>query len=301
MKKGIYILTTVFAILVVWYFFIKSADYTINFKSNTFPETIEQSLKLWNNGLVNSLELAVVNSPNHIKQTISDSESTHIYEWKIKELTDSTSQVTVGVTDTNPINSFKNKLLVPFFNTNFSIGSEKTVLDFMTVLKDHVDNFKITIIGIEEFTEKTLAYVPLKKQQIEKARGMMENSSFIGEVLLKNGVELNGPPILEVTEWNRSKDSIIYNFGYPILPQQNLPIHTEIQYKKLKKTKAIKAIYNGNYITSDRAWYALLRYAKKKGLKVAPKPIEIFYNNPDMGGNSINWKTEIYLPLINEQ
>ncbi|MEH6777641.1 MAG: AraC family transcriptional regulator, partial [Maribacter arcticus] len=71
-------------------------------------------------------------------------------------------------------------------------------------------------------------------------------------------------------------------------------------YKKLETTKGIKAIYNGNYITSDRAWYALLRYAKTNGLNVAPNPIEIFYNNPDMGGNSLNWKTEVYLPLIDE-
>lgn len=297
-KRGIYIFSILAVIFLVWYFFVKSADYTINFKSNTFPETIIQSLKLWNNGLDNSVELGKVD--NYVQQTIQITDSTHIYNWQIKSLTDTSSQVTVGVSDQNLINSLKNKLLVPFSKTDFSNGSEKRVFNFMTVLKDHVDNFKITIIGIEEIPEKFLAFIPIKKTQVEKARGMMENSSFIGEILLKNGVELNGPPMLEVTEWNRSKDSISYNFGYPILPQQNLPTTTEIQYKKLETTKGIKAIYNGNYITSDRAWYALLRYAKTNGLNVAPNPIEIFYNNPDMGGNSLNWKTEVYLPLIDE-
>lgn len=285
----------------VWYFFIKSADYIINFKSNTFPETIIQSLKLWNNGLDSSVELREDANLSHVQQTFNIADSTHIYDWQIKLLTDSTSQVTVGVTDKNLINSLKNKLLVPFSNTDFSTGSEKIVFNFMTVLKDHVDNFKITIIGIEEIPEKFLAFIPIKKTQVEKAKGMMENSSFIGEVLLKNGVELNGPPMLEITEWNRLKDSISYNFGYPVLPQQNLPTNTEIQYKKLEARKGIKAIYHGNYITSDRAWYALLRYAKKNNLDVAPRAIEIFYNNPDMGGNSINWKTEVYLPIIIEQ
>jgi effector-binding domain-containing protein len=103
--------------------------------------------------------------------------------------------------------------------------------------------------------------------------------------------------MLEVTNWNREKDSITYNFGYPILPDQNVPMDTEIEYKKLNKRQGLKAIYNGNYITSDRAWYALLNYANKNDISVEALPIEIFYNNPDMGGNALSWKTEVYLPV----
>lgn len=301
MKKGIYILSTVVSIFLFWYFFVKTADYTISFKSNTFPETINQSLKLWNNGLENSMELKEVEDFNHLRQTFTISDSVHSYDWQIQALTDSTSQVTVGISDQNLGNSLLNRLQVPFSKTDFSIGSEKSILNFMTVLKDHVDNFKITIIGVEDIPEKTIAYVPLKTAQIEKAKGMMENSTYIGEILMKHGVELDGPPMLEVTRWNRKKDSIDYNFGYPIMPNQNLPLDIEIQYKKLEAKKGIKAIYNGNYITSDRAWFALLNYAKKHNLEVDALPVEIFYNNPDMGGNSLTWKTEVYLPLASAQ
>lgn len=301
MKKGIAILSIIVSIFLIWYFFFKTADYTINFKSNTFPETINQSLKLWDNGLGNSVILERFDDLNTLKQTLTVSDSIHIYKWNIKPLTDSTSKVTVAIRDQNLRRSFFNRIQVPFSKTDFTIGSEKRILNFMTVLKDHVDNFKITIIGIEEIPEKSIAYVPLKTAQIEKAKGMMENSTFIGEVLRKHGVQLDGPPMLEVTYWNRKKDSIHYNFGYPIIPDQKLPPDTEIQYRKLKVKKGIKAVYNGNYITSDRAWYALLNYAKKHNLEVEALPVEIFYNNPDMGGNSLTWKTEVYLPLASAQ
>ena len=297
MKKGFLIFSILFVVFMTWYLFIKESDYTINFKSATFPETINQSLKLWDKGLENAVRLEELDDFKHLKQTITASDSLHTYLWNIESLTDSTSQVSVGVTDKNFWNSVFNRLEVPFTKTNFSLGSEKIVLDFMTALKDHVDNFKITIIGLETIPEKNLAYVPIKKAQIEKAKGMMENSTFIGEILTKNGIELDGPPMIEITEWNREKDSIAYNFGYPILPNQNVPLNTEIQYKKLESKTGIKAIYNGNYITSDRAWYALLNYAKNNDLEVEPRPIEVFYNNPDLGGNALDWKTEVFLPL----
>lgn len=299
-KKGKYIFTLAILFFSVWYFFIKSADYTINFKSDTFSETINQSLKLWNAGLENTSLLTQDNDFEHLKQVWNIQDSTHIYYWEIKSISDSTSKITVGISDKNLMNSIMNKVKVPFSKTDFSIGSEKRVLDFMTVLKDHVDNFKVTIIGIEDFQEKLIAYVPIRTSQTEKALGMMENTTFIGNILLHNGAQLDGPPMLEITEWDRVNDSIAYNFGYPIVSKENLPTDTEIQYKTIKATKAIKAIYNGNYITSDRAWYALLRYARANNLNVVPKAVETFYNNPDMGGNSLNWKTEIYLPLEND-
>jgi len=61
--------------------------------------------------------------------------------------------------------------------------------------------------------------------------------------------------------------------------------------------KVIKATYNGNYITSDRAWYSLLQYAKNNNLEVSQHLLEIFYSNPNMGGDELDWKAEIFLPI----
>ena len=62
----------------------------------------------------------------------------------------------------------------------------------------------------------------------------------------------------------------------------------------------MKAEFNGNYIFSDRAWYELRDYAEKKGLKVTDKPLEIFFNNPNMGGDELQWKADIYMPLAED-
>lgn len=297
MRKGIYIFSLFILVFLTWYLCIKTSDYTINFKSNTFPETINQSIKLWNNGLDYSLGLKDVDNFKHVEQVLKVSDSIHTYDWHITPINDSTSKVSIGIKDKNVRKSLMNRIQVPFMQTDFSKGADERILNFMTILKEHVDNFKITIIGIEEMPAKSLAYISIQKAQVEKAKGMMENSTLIGQVLLENKIALDGPPMLEITYWDRKKDSITYNFGYPIAPNQKVPSNTELQFKKLKSRKGIKAIYNGNYITSDRAWYALVHYAEKNKLKVENLPVEIFYNNPDMGGNSLSWKTEVYLPL----
>jgi effector-binding domain-containing protein len=103
--------------------------------------------------------------------------------------------------------------------------------------------------------------------------------------------------MVEITHWDQENDSLYYNFGQPVFVDDSLPKQQGIEYKQLKKRPAIKAVYNGNYITSDRAWYALMDYAKQNNIPIEPTVLEVFYNNPNMGGNDIEWKAEIYMPI----
>lgn len=41
----------------------------------------------------------------------------------------------------------------------------------------------------------------------------------------------------------------------------------------------------------------MLEYAKKNGLAIRKHPIEAFYSNPNMGGDELNWKAEVFMPL----
>jgi effector-binding domain-containing protein len=103
--------------------------------------------------------------------------------------------------------------------------------------------------------------------------------------------------MIVVNSWNREADSLDFNFCFPIVRSERLPEYPGISYKRIFSKKALKAVYNGNYITSDRAWYALLDYAHRNNIPVEETPVEVFYNNPNMGGNALTWKAEIFLPI----
>lgn len=295
MKKFILILGLILSGILIWHFFIKPYDYLVSFKSNTFPGAINQSIKTWNI----SLEDAKIEKSEdllRIKQYITFNDSTFLYDWHITPLTDTTSVVKVYVTDMD--HSLYNRLKYPLFKTDFEKRVKNSLTQFTENLKEHISRFKVTIKGEAEIDGTFCACISIKGSQVEKALGMMKNYSMLSSTLIENKVQLNGRPFIRINDWDLMNDHIDYEFCYPIEKTDSLFEHSSIRFKQLKKQKALKAIYNGNYISSDRAWYALLDHAKRNEINVIAEPIEVFYNNPNMGGDELQWTTEVFMPIV---
>lgn len=299
MKRKISLVIVAFLIAFLgWYFFIKPSDYLITFTANTFPGTINQTIKSWDKRMQSSVPLEQDGLLN-IKQQLKFGDSIVQYNWEIIPITDSTSKIKVRVKDLN--NSFMNKLMIPFTSTVIEKRSKKNLTNFSHYLNNHVKNFKVSIIGKDELKSTFCAYVTVKGLQSEKAFEMMREFPFLSGYVDGHNITTDGTPFVEITKWNMKNDSIQYNFCYPIVKSDSLPINDEIKYKDFQSVKAIKAIYNGNYITSDRAWYKLLNYAQEHNVEVVNTPIEVFYNNPSLGGNELEWKAEIFMPIKESQ
>ena len=278
----------------LWYFIIKPYDYLVTFKVKTTAGTINQSIKLWNTSLENSSPIQQENLKN-LTQQIIVKDSTFNYDWSISSVNDSISKVNVYVTDID--HSLANKISIPFGTTDFEKRTQNTITDFIDKLKEHLNKIRVRVVGIDSTRTTYCAYIPMKGLQIEKARGMMQNYSLLTSVLSAENIEMNGTPFVEITNWNTQNDSIAYNFCFPVIKSDSLPIDPRIQYKQYSGVKALKASYNGNYITSDRAWYALLDYAGNNDIEIVKKPLEVFYSNPNFGGDELKWEAQIYLPI----
>jgi effector-binding domain-containing protein len=298
MKKTIFGILIALLAALAGYLFVYPYDYVVRFEANTFPGTINQSIKLWHKTAGVPGTHVIQEDMYHLEQQVQAGDSVHLYSWEITPLTDSTSKVAVRIKDRD--HSLKNKLLVPFGETVVEQLGVKYVKNFVADLNDHIDLFKVRIDGEAELPSTFYAYVDLKTSQHGKAGGMMDNYMMLSDVLIRHGVTMNGPPMIIVDRWDRETDSLEYKFCFPIIRSDQLPRDPRINYKRIFPKKAIKATYNGNYITSDRAWYALLTYAEKMGLEVEATPVEVFFNNPNMGMDEVNWKAEVYLPLREE-
>ncbi|HDZ13952.1 hypothetical protein LCGC14_0825380 [marine sediment metagenome] len=278
----------------IWYLFLKPHDYVVRFKTKALPGTINQTIKSWSKSIENAKFLGQENISN-LRYQISFKDSLNTYHWKIQEENDSISLVKVYVTDKD--HSLALRMAIPFSETDFEKRTKKTVAAFAEQLQDHLKNFKVNIIGRSEIPEKYCACVPLKETQLNKAYGMKQYYSLLSSTMSGKDIVLDGSPMLEVEHWNLQNDSISYNFCFPVIASAILPERKGVFYKKIKRQQAIRAVYNGNYITSDRAWYALLDYAHKNNIEVVAKPLEIFNTNPNLGGNALEWEAEVYLPI----
>jgi effector-binding domain-containing protein len=294
MKKISAIIGFVLAGFLLWYFIIKPYDYLVTFKVKTSAGTINQTIKLWNTSIANLNPVKQENIAN-LSQQIEVNDSIHNYKWSISSVNDSISKVNVYVTDKE--HSFANRISIPFGTTDFEKRIEYSVTDFIAKLKEHLKKIKVTVAGIDTTRSTYAAYISMKGLQIEKARGMMQNYSLLTSILSAENITMNGTPFVEITNWNTQNDSIAYNFCFPVIKSDSLPVDSRIQYKQYNGAKALKATYNGNYITSDRAWYALVDYAENNDIKIDKKPLEVFYSNPNFGGDVLKWKAEIYMPI----
>ena len=295
MKKLLLGLGLAIVLAGIGYFFIYPYDYVIRFKADTNAGTINQTIKVWDRNLDSPGDPIEQEDLNHLTQFIREGDSVHRYRWAITRITDSTSEVRVGIRDLE--HSLQNKWQVLWGGSSIQAISEARVRDFIEGLKEHLGKIRIHIDGEAELPSTFYAYVDLQTSQHRKAAGMMDYHMLLSGELARAKVSLNGPPMVVVDHWDMDRDSLRFEFCYPIIRSERLPEHPEIRYKRIFPKPALKATYNGNYITSDRAWYALLDYAASHGLEVEPTPVEVFHNNPNMGGDALQWTAEIYLPL----
>lgn len=292
-KKILWAVVLSLFLALVFYLFLYPSDYKVTFEAKGLPGTINQTLKAWNNEVDG--EIISQDGFDALEQTIKFNDSTHLYSWQFKAINDSTSTVSVYIKDLD--NSVMNRLKKPFQDIPIALQSSKTVTDFYEFLNEHLERIRVTFDGESELRSTYCAYVPLEGKQSDKAKGMMQNYNLLASVMGNNNVELNGPPFVEITHWDVEKDSIAYNFCFPIIRSDKLPDHPIIKYKRIFAKKALKATYNGNYITSDRAWYTLMKKAKDLNQEVELTPIEYFFNNPNFGGDELKWQAEIFLPI----
>ncbi|MDH5365451.1 MAG: GyrI-like domain-containing protein [Cyclobacteriaceae bacterium] len=294
MRKLLLSLGITILLFLIWYLFIKPYDYQVSFSANAFPGTINQTIKIWNESLEDA-KIINQKSINSLEQQIIIENHNYTYNWKINLINDSTSKVKVYISEVG--NSIFNKITIPFLETHIEQYAEKNVKNFYKIIKEHLNNIKVEVKGESETERTYCVYIPLHTTQIGKANGMMNYYPLLSSFIIENDIQTNGKPIVEISNWDMVSDSLQYNFCFPIIKTDTLPSHEFLKYKWLENTKAIKAVYHGNYITSDRAWYAIMNHAKKNNIEILNTPIEIFYNNPNMGSNEKEWRADIFLPI----
>ncbi|MGE0589016.1 MAG: GyrI-like domain-containing protein [Cyclobacteriaceae bacterium] len=294
MKKLVWALAIGVVLILAWYLFLRPFEYKVKFKAKTLPGDVIETIRMWDRTLENS-KILEVDSTYALKQELTLNEHVYTYDWKYEVVNDTTTNVSIEISE--PKRSIINKILIPFTEQPIEKDARDISYQFVEILRSHLDITEVKIEGESETLAKFCACTTLDTRQTDKANGMMRDYKLLAAFVGDFSLELDGPPIVEVTNWNHNEGKLTYDFCFPIVKNDTLPGVREIKFKELKSRKALKAIYHGNYITSDRAWYALVHYAATNGYKIDGAPIEYFYNNPNMGSNEMEWTAEIFLPV----
>lgn len=289
----------VFSLFMLWYLFIKESDYCISFKVKAAAGTVFQGINEWSASRSgsNKENYVILEKKNFsfIKQEMKSDKMTMEYTWDINSVNDSTTNVSVGIKELN--SSIYNRLTAPFFSTNFKEKQIQKITDFRNGLNKHTESFKIKIDGEGTSEEVFVAYLNLKSVLQEKAQTMIRNDAIITGFLHQNNIKIVGKPYLEIQDWNLDKETLDFNYCFPVDKNTKLIENEVVKFKTIPASKGLQATYFGNFRTSDRAWFALLDYAKSHNLKLTNKPLEHFLANPFNGGDELSWETKIIIPF----
>ncbi|WP_340199753.1 GyrI-like domain-containing protein [Ascidiimonas sp. W6] len=294
MKKIIILFIIAAIAAVAWYLFVKPYDYRVAFNIKTSPGTAHEEILDF--AMLN-INLKTNNSVGFesVSQTLKLKDSTIQLNWHIKALNDSVSKITVDLTD--PVHSLSNRISVPFSKSAIEKIARGMLIPFKLSFDQKLTDFRVEIVGEATIEEVFCACTSLKSSQKGKAYSMMSNNFVVDNLLSENGMKVTGNPFLKINKWIVDKKGIEFDFCFPTEKRDSLPKNPLVFFKTIPAQKAIKAVFYGNYKSSDRAWYALYDYATRNEIGIKLQPREVFFNNPNAGGDDKNWKSEIFMPL----
>jgi len=298
LRKIIFIITLLTLSLGLWYFLIKSEDYRVTFEVNNPKGAVYEHIINWNyekpyNNKV--LETTSKTPFTEISQIFSDKKQPELnINWRLKKKNDSTTRVIALFSGRDY--DFNRRLKIIFSKTDFTNLS----IDFASKLKEYIQKqnktYHITKIDTTTFESQKYLYKTLKSPINGKARAMMFQNGSMMNYILSNNLSLDGFPFVEVTAWNKETDSIEFNFCYPIT-EEHISLNKAISYAEKKGFEALFIRFNGNYNKSHVGWYAFEDYFEENDINKDVLPIEVFLNDPQLGGNEMNWEAKILLPI----
>ena len=302
MKKITLVLLGLVIIGLGWFLFIKEFDHQFRFKTKYGSGAAYQEILDIDNFSANDpnskVQILEKEPFKNIVQKVDLKNGNHLtLDWNFDFVNDSVTQVTVNTLDEK--NSFQNRLEVlnPFAKSKKIAMLKSNLNAINTKINAHQNYYKITLEDTASNPASNCACITSSSTLEKKAMAMMGTIDKLEEFIENYKLELDGYPMLKVTSWNLETNQITFDFCFPITAKKSLASVGNIQLKRIESKESLKAVFNGNYRLSHLSWLDLLEKAKRENITVDNLPLEIFYTNPRMGGEAIEWKAAIFMPL----
>jgi len=290
-------------LVLIWFLFIKKYDYQVNFDVKTSPGTVYSRIFELENWDITKLgkDIKVINKTafKSVDQLIKLKDSTYQFHWELNPINDTITKVSVDIKDLK--NSLKQRFLFLFGKSEFIKNATKRISDFKSALERHLEKFRVKIIGKSTRPAyQSIIYVTFNSDLPGKAAGMMKNIFYLTQYMRENKIKKVGDPFMNIINLDIQKNKIKTEFCFPVEQLTTYPKDSVVKIKRnIKSQPALKAIYNGNYRFSDRAWFALINYASLHNMNIIEKPFEVYYNDPHNYEKELTWKADVYMPLKN--
>lgn len=275
---------------------LKPADFVVKITAESSTGNTFQEIKAWSLMQKNlQAEIIQEDRPKLLSERLNWEGNTYETTWEIQGLNDTISEIRMLVSSEN--NSFVERLKMPFTQTETERDGTAMGKAFFSSLQGNLQRFKTRVEGEETSPDLFCACTRAKSFPEQKAYRMMQDYNYLSEFVEKNEITMTGFPLVKVNRFEPATNEIVFDFCFPIEKRADLPVVSDIYYREIPSFRGLKAIFNGNYLHSNRAWYTVQDYAANRNIELDLLPLEIYHDNPNFGGNELQWTTEIYIPI----
>ncbi|APG59752.1 GyrI-like domain-containing protein [Christiangramia salexigens] len=305
MKKILWVSLLILSAGVIWFLFIKEYDYQFHMTAKYGPGVAYDEIADWKKfdgpNSKDNISITEENPFKGLKQEISaGTEAVLEFNWEFEKANDSVTDLTLKVRSRK--NQIKNRLAIlsPFQTSELVDSLENKLIRFKKRLNTVQETYAVKILdSLVTSPELDCICRSSKNVPVDKKAGeMVRTITSLEDYITTNNLELNGVPFVKVERWDMDTKKIDFDFCFPVKLEGVEKIDSDyLEFRKIPSFKAIKAIFNGNYRMSHLAWYDLMHEIELRELESTGLPLEVFYDNPNMGTPSINWKAEIFIPV----
>lgn len=298
MKKILRFIGLLLLVILIWFSFIKPYDHQIDFEVNLPAGSVYYMILDTTNFENKTLKINDKNLFKSVRMETSFNQKPFELLWEFENLNDTNAKVHLYFKNQN--NSLKERYKSLFNQSQYLDSLVSLSKTLKTKANNFSEFFKVEINGLETLEETAYLYVEHKSKREEKAGDMINSNSLLFRKNRDSLVTKTGQTFVKVDNWKPDTDSISFRYAFPVKSQAHYPTDQFVKADTLKKHQALKATFYGNYSLSDQAWIALYHYAKRKSIDITLSPVEIYYNNPMLGGDDKKWKTEVFMPVKNK-
>ncbi len=287
-----------FVIFIVWFSFFKTYDhqvfFTVNIPSGTMYDIVSAEVG-WEQ-LNKDLQIKDKEIFKRFVQDLTIDNVPFELQWNFENRNDTNAVVRLNIL--NKENSLKERYL-SLFQSSDNLDSIIFISQaFKAKANTFARSFRIEINGEDTLpSDVHYLYVNESSERNKKAGKMIKSNAMLFSKNRDSLVTKLGNPFVYVQNWDLETNHIDFRYAFPIEEQNSYPVDDKVLFDKLESRPALKATFYGNYSLSDNAWVALYQYAQRNDIAVELTPIEIFYNNPMLGGDDKKWKAEVFMPL----
>lgn len=175
----------------------------------------------------------------------------------------------------------------------------KGLTDLEIAVQAEMEKFDVDINGLKEYGGGYYMYTTAASKMDDLGAKMGPMMGKVSSFMERNKVAMAGMPFTIYNEMDELNNSVIFSTAIPI-KERIIVTEGDVLCGYMDRLIAVKTTLSGNYTHLSKAYELAQNYIIANAYTVDPskKMFEVYTNDPGTIANPAEWKTEIYIPIL---